>query len=263
MVYGGMSYYKPAFAAGMLGASAYYGGRKPRPYNRRGNVQQASSQGYFVNKRLPVVKKKKTLKDKIRQMESAQHHAANDQTLTQALKHNTMYIHNVTANILTGTSNSTRTNDTIYLEAIKLNGYYGTSTSLTNGQKFRVVVFWTDLFNNTGTTGFSSIAISNFNINSTGGFYSADFIFDPKKATVIYDESHTINQQIASVSDVSQVIATIPLKKSFNYLPNGNGAGSDRNLYVGVLASSSGGTAGTTDTGTFYLSYDTIFRNSK
>lgn len=205
-----------------------------------------------------------SLVQKIRNLESAQHLSSSDAILSQApVKHNTFYTHNITAQIAAGTSNSTRTNDQVFLEALKLKGYLGSNTTLTNGFQFRIVVYYADIQYNGGTTAFGNgLATSDVRLGSTGSTYTTDIIFDPKKVTILYDEVQVVNQQIASVSDVSNISAVIPLKRSFSYQP-GTVYGSNRNLYVSICASSSGGTAGTTDVCSFYLSYDLIFKNSK
>lgn len=250
-------YYTPAkFGAAMLSGLA--------PYITGGTKRSLSSTGTVTKKKRPARGNSNSLKNKIRELESVQHYSTDDSTLSQAMVHNTFYTHCPTAQITQGDANFSRTGDQIYLVAIKLNGFYGTSTSLTNGQKFRIVLFYSDVFNNAGAGGWTStLSINDVRMLNTGSQYTANVIFDPKKVTVIYDETHQINQQIASVSDVSQVKDTIQLNRSFPYHPSLAGQGTNRNLYIAVFASSSGGTSGVTATGTFYLSYDLLFKNSK
>lgn len=210
-----------------------------------------------------------SLKSAIRSLESAQHSVNPDSVCKQTpVLHNTVYTHNVTAQVILGTGNNLRTNETIYLDAIKLNAWWGSSAALTLGQKVRVSLYWADYTYNGGGTSFGTgIGLSAFALQTAGGTSTGtqltpNFLPDPKKITMIYDEIITVNQQTAATSDVESLNATVPLKRSFNYTPQ-TVYGSDRNLYLMVCAASVNGSAGVTNQGDIYISYDMIFRNSK
>jgi len=237
-----------------------------RPQPSRGQTLNRIGGGInSVITRKKEVKKRKyrTFREKVLALESAHHEVANDaDLLISGATHNTIYTHNVTAQVAQGTTNYTRVGDNIHLEAIKISGFYASDSALTNGQVFRIMLFYADVQDNTGGTGFgSAVGTNKVFLDTTTGALSINGISDPKKINVIYDAAHTMNHGLSGSADVENIWINLQLQKSFTYSP-GTVYGKDTNLYILFCAGTAGGATGTTDCGDLNLSYDLIFKNA-
>lgn len=202
-----------------------------------------------------------SLKQKIRAMETVQHSAYE---LLLTMSSNINYTTNPVGQIPLGNSNLSRTNDEIYLEALKLNYVITTPTAWSNGVKFRLQVLWLDNEVTAQGTAWLGGLISPADIylSALGSAIGPNGIIDPKKCTIVHDEIIAINASFASMQELYSGVATVQLKKAFVYKPT-SAYGKDRNLYIRVQAYGAGATTGVTDVCTVALSYDLIFRNSK
>lgn len=258
--------YNPYKLGAGLGMTAYsagsrYGSAGPRSRKRTYRPQTLVSQ---QRKKRSSGGSSHSLKDQIRKMETVQHKTISDSDQSQLILQNQFYHHNVSAQVVTGTSNVTRTNETVYLEAIKINGNWNTAAANNEGTKFRLIVGYCDVQDNAGGVGYANTGLvtSDLFLTNTNVTYVTSGIVDPKRFTAIFDEQYTVNKSVSGDEETVSFRETINLKKTFNYAP-GTVYGSDRNLYVIVMANNVSGTSGTTAVGTLHMAYDLLFRNSK
>lgn len=238
-----------------------YGSRPPPTASR----QQRFGGGLNsqITRRNTKKRKYNSFKQKVLALESAHHKVSNDtSTIIASATHNTVYTHNITAQVIQGTDNYTRIGDNVYLEAIKISGFYGSDAALIHGQVFRIMLFYADVQDNTGTTGFgSAIGTSKIFLDTTTSALTINGIVDPKKINVVYDSAHTMNHSLSSSIDVENLWINLQLQKSFTYQPS-TVYGKNTNLYLAFTAGVAGGSTGTTVCGALNLSYDLIFKNA-
>jgi len=201
-----------------------------------------------------------TLTNAIRSMETAQHNSNCTQT---AFGSNAQYFFNPVGSIVRGTSNTTRTNEEIFIEAIKINYSYATASSVKNGQKLRLILLWSDKEAGSGPNFAQNLLTeSDLFIGTTASaVHLADGIIDPKKCTVVSDTTVCINSSFETMSERTCGAYTVPIKKAFVYKADGP-YGKDRNLYFYACGDASGSESGAA-IGTLTVSYDLIFKNSK
>jgi len=196
----------------------------------------------------------------IRAHETAQHYS---QSLSRTIGSNADYVLNPVGAISLGNSNITRTNDEIFIECLKYNYTYEQSSSSSNGQKIRFVLLWADEDTMSSGTTWSTNALTAATLGqlNTASINYSDVIFDPKKCTVIHDETILCEANYSGAVMTKCNAGTIQIKKPFVYKP-ASAYGKLRNLYLWLTGTGSFVTDGTA-LGDFVLSYDLIFKNSK
>lgn len=175
--------------------------------------------------------------------------------------HGNIYTFSPTQNVTQGTSIQGRLGDSIYLEALKINGLY-TSHTIAAPYSCRVIVgFAGEEFSATTmtTSGFGTGEL--FHQNTTSQLV-INGIINAKAFTSLYDETIDLNSTITGVADWSRFSATIPLKQQFPYQEAASAFGKYKNLYVVVITAVLGGTNAVTPTGSITLSTDLIFKNN-
>ena len=201
------------------------------------------------------------LKQTIRGLESALHNVSNATgTANFVTSHNNVYSKNLCYDITQGTAQGNRQGDTIYLCALRLSGFYESPQASANGVIYRVIVYWSDVYAATGNWGTATITTGNLFINT--GDRNSTLITDPKKITVLYDETTVIQPTVEQVYTAMDISAKISIEKAINFLPGANEV-NPRQLYISIIASVANGTAGITDSGKFIMGTDVIFKNSK
>lgn len=197
---------------------------------------------------------------RVRNVETAQHYIKTDSVLNTMMKHNTIYSHCPTSQIVTGTSNSTRTNDEIYLEAIKFKCFMHDTLANENAVTYKLWLVYIDEYH----------SVSGWDVSLGGGAFSfsnglafrVNEIIDPKKCTVLAEYTVTIKPPVADTYSSEMIEDTVPIQKSFVYR-TGQNEGKSRNLMWICTSSVVGGSTGIDDTVYCYLTYDLIFKNSK
>lgn len=196
----------------------------------------------------------------IRAHETAQHYS---QSLSKTIGSNADYCLNPVGAIALGNSNTTRTNDEIFIECLKYNYTYEQAATSSNGQKFRFVLLYADddiMSSGTAWATNALVAATIAQLNTASINY-ADIIFDPKKVTVIHDETIVAEANYSGSVMTKCNAGTIQIKKPFIYKP-ASAYGKTRNLYLWLTGTGSFVGDGTA-LGDFVLSYDLIFKNSK
>lgn len=196
-------------------------------------------------------------------MAATYHDTQNDNTVTVAATHNTIYTSNVTAKVVTGTNDTDRQGDQIYMMGLKVKGVVQTATA-SNGYQYRIIVGYSgEEYNATGFgTGATGLAAAEVFLPSTGSNFATNQIINPKTFTVLYDQTIDLNSQLTSVSDMYGVDFFIPMKTKFPYQAQGSIYGKYKNLYIVVVSSvSAGGVPGTTLSGSISLSTALQFKN--
>jgi len=196
---------------------------------------------------------------KIRGMETAQHNIVADSVLNQLMLHNDVYEHNITAGIPLGTANNARTNDEVFLEAIKFKLMLHDIAAQSNAVTFKLFLVMVDNFS--ATPGWTGGLASNFTFNNAVAFRVLN-IPDPKKSTTLAEYTIEINPSQADAFQSQIVEDVVQLQKPFVYR-TGTSEGKSRNLMWYITSSIIGGTSSVTQTGWNYLTYDLIFKNSK
>lgn len=223
------------------------------------------SRGMYVKKRVSRTRKQPySLKTAIRAITSAHHLPVGDGPGVNAvaLVHNNIYAQNLLNLVTQGTNQQARTGDTVYVEAVKVKAWVETPIAAINGLSYRVMVLWHDDFYANSILTSGTIALGDLNMISTGVGRTNLMIVDPKKTTVLYDETYTINPSISGAIDVVPIQFSCSIKKQFNFIP-GTQEGKDRNLYLVLIPAIAAGAAGATACGTIYANNDLIFKVSK
>lgn len=192
---------------------------------------------------------------------SVAYHETSDSASATATLHGNLYTFGPTQNITQGTSISGRQGDSIYLEALKINGVYTTDT-VAHAYSCRILVGYSgEEFTATSFTT-SGFGVTQLFQPSTTNSLVINGIVNPKAFTCLYDETIDINSQISATADWQRFSATIPLKTQFPYQSDGSTFGKFKNLYVVCITSTLGGTNAVTVTGSITLSTDLIFKNN-
>jgi len=171
-----------------------------------------------------------------------------------------VYSKNLTYDLTQGTSQANRQGDNVYLCSLKVSGFYESPVNAANGVVYRVLVYWSDLYANTGNFGTATISTGDIFINS--GDRNSMLIVDPKKVTVLYDETTVIQASISGVYTAQDIIAKVSIEKAVKFLPGTNEL-NPRNLFLTIIPSVANGSTGTTDAGKFIIGTDLVFKNSK
>lgn len=197
----------------------------------------------------------KTFKARVRDIPPAKHHAGVSETV---LTDNGIFTMGITQGVGPGTGNNQRIGDSIFLEALKINGHFQSSEN-SNGYKFRVIVGYSG--EEYGTTVLATGNLSAQEIFLPSGGENINKIVNPKAFTAVYDEVIDINSQIEGDGTIQSYRATIPLKKNFPYQEATSVYGKTNNLYVVVIGYGIGLVDGTS-VGAIYMTYDLIFKNN-
>lgn len=201
--------------------------------------------------------KKRGFKNKVLATKQAKHLSGGS---IGTLFHNTHQTLSLTTQITQGDTISNREGDQIFLEAIKVN--YSYQTPLTsNGYTLKILIGYSeDEFNyvNFSTPGLVSADLYH---PGTDANWSPNGIINSKAFTLVHQEKVDVNSQISSTSDVTSGSFTVSLKKMFNYKAGASVYGKYNNLYMVVVGSAIGGTAGSTSAGAAVVGYDLIFKS--
>lgn len=198
---------------------------------------------------------RKSFAQKVRSIQPAKHWTSNSAV---TINNATIYTWNITAGVIQGDTNAQREGDSIYMEALKLEGFMQTATA-SNAYKFRVLVGYSGEEYSVTTLTASLLADAElFLPNTTATVVNG--IINPKTFTVIYDEVIDLNSQIEGDRTIQSTRTTIKLNKRFNYQNSGSAFGKNQNLYV-VVISYSADTAVGDSNGSAVLSADLIFRD--
>lgn len=197
----------------------------------------------------------KTFKARVRDIPPAKHHAGVSETV---LTDNTIFTMGITQGVGPGTGNNQRIGDSIFLEALKINGHIQ-SAETSNGYKYRIIVGYSG--EEYGTTVLASGNLTSNEIFLPSGGENVNKIVNPKTFTAIYDEVIDINSQIEGDGTVQSFRATIPLKRNFPYQQATSVYGKNVNLYVVVIGYGIGVVDGT-PVGAIYMTYDMVFKNN-
>lgn len=175
--------------------------------------------------------------------------------------HGNIYTFSPTQNVTQGTSIQGRLGDSIYLEALKINGLYTTPTTA-SPYSCRVIVGYSGEEYSAATMTTSGFGTGELFHQNTTSQLVINGIINAKAFTALYDETIDLNSTITGVSDWTRFAATIPLKQQFPYQEAASTYGKYKNLYVVVITAVLGGTNATTPTGSITLSTDLIFKNN-
>ena len=211
--------------------------------------------GTTTKKRRPKGGKKKSFTRKVMDVFGAKHFT--DQP-SVVIPNVTPLTYNLTSKIVQGTSNSQREGDSVYLEALKIEGIIHSSVD-SNAYKYRILVGYSGEEHTAAA--WSSTGLTNAEIFLPGTFaLAACGIVNPKAFTVLYDQVIDINSQITGEATLQSFRDTIQLKTKFPYQSAGAVYGKTKNLYVIVLGY--GVALAVNDpTGTVFMSMDLIFKD--
>lgn len=253
-------YYTPYGLAGTI-AAALSSYNTPRSVGTMKRARMMNRTAGALVKRRRVSGKGYSLKEAIRQVESARHLPNGDNSNAVAMKHNKVYTQNLMKFIVQGTSQGTRQGDTVFIEAIKFRGTWETPSATVNGLNLRLMVLYHDDYYDVGQPTVDNLLVSDLAMITTGTARATNLIIDPKRCTIIDDRNFTVVPSISGAVDTQSWAYTVPIKKSFTFQPSSQ-EGKDRNLYFVIVSTVALGVTGTSDTGSVYNNYDVIFKNS-
>jgi len=177
------------------------------------------------------------------------------------MTHNTIYTMNLLNYVIQGSTQGTRTGDTIYLEAVKFNAMFETPSANINGVTVRIMILYHDDYYANGFFS-AGLGLTDLAMATTGVARASNLVIDPKKTTVLYDQVYNLNPSITSQVDTVPITFTCQLKKTFDFIPSSQ-EGKERNLYAVCIPCVGSGSSGVTTAGTLYSNSDLIFKVSK
>jgi len=256
-----MSYAPSAFDLAKFGASALM------TMNNNRSATASAFRGVGSSTRTRLRRKKSrggsrsSFAAKVRALAPYKHHTVNDSVASQqAMTHNTVYTTSLTQKISQGDDNVSRDGDAIVIAAIKVQGTV-VSAAASGAYMFRVMLLWSgEEYNVSGSS--SGLGPTEIFLPSSGSSFLANAIVNPKAVTVLHDEMIDINSLIASTRDLKNVAFKVSLGQKFPYQATASIYGKTKNLYLVVVSSVVGGTAGTTDSGQHFFNVDVIFQNA-
>lgn len=212
-----------------------------------------SGVGSMTKQRRKRVRFRKSFKQKVMSIPPAKHLTGDSQTI---ISQNTVFTLGLTTQIVQGDSNAQRDGDSIYLEALKINGHFQAAAA-SNAYKCRIIIGYSG--EEFAPNVFTSAQLANTDVFFPATFW-ANAIVNPKAFTVLYDTTLDVNSQVSDVSTLQSYSATVPLKRMHPYQSNGSQFGKTRNLYA-VVVPYAVGAAAASDVGSIYMNYDLIFKN--
>ena len=223
-------------------------------------TRQASGMGYSRTLTNQKRKRKtygrgKNFKRKVLDVFPAKHLSGNSGV---TINNAEIYSMNLTAQIAQGTGLGQREGDTVHLEAVKLEGFFQSSTA-SNAYKFRLIVGYSgeeygQVTLTSGVFGTSELFLPNTVATVVNG------VINPKAFTMLYDEVIDMNSQIEGDRTLQSVRSTIKLNKTFSYQANASVYGKTQNLYVIVVSYAPDVAVGVAN-GSAVISYDLIFKD--
>lgn len=229
-----------------------------------GGIKTDNTVNQTVISRRPKYKPRKRISFKQRLLRnvSAKHCNTNDsQTVKAPMTHNTIYTCNLTANVLNSTSDSGRIGDSIHVMALKVNALFTSPASTSSSCQLRLLVGWSPAEFNLPATFGSGLGLTDIFEPGTGTNWTNTAIVSPKAFTVLDDRMITVNNNIASVSEIQELVYSVQIDSEFVYKTLSGIYGKKRNLYLVAIACISGGTPGSTAAGQLNASTDLIFKD--
>lgn len=174
-----------------------------------------------------------------------------------SMLHDNIYSFNITAQITQGDSNSNRDGDSINLEALKIRGFFS-SSSIAGAYGFRMLVGYSG--EEYTAANFTTSGLTGGEIFLPGAPTNYTALVNPKAFTCLLDFNVDINSQIADTSDLASFFKSVLLKQKFDYQATGSQMGKTKNLYIVVIGNAVGGTLATTIVGETIIGTDCIFK---
>jgi hypothetical protein len=209
----------------------------------------------MTKRKRPTTRYRKSFTRKVLNVFPAKHLTGNSAVTINNAR---VYTMNLTAQIGQGTANNQREGDSVYLEALKMEGHFQSATA-SNAYKFRLIIGYSG--EEFGTTTFATGSLSEseiFQPSTTATL--ANEIINPKGFTVLYDKIIDQNSQVEGDRVITSVRDTIQLKHKFPYQAAASVYGKFKNLYA-VIVSYAPDVAIDVANGSIVLSYDLIFKD--
>lgn len=219
-------------------------------------IGMARSRTMTMTKKRKAKGSKKSIKSQIMKMAEAKHltFVAAGTTLT----YNKLYSVTLTQLIERGTTSQQRIGDQVYLDQLKIKGFFGSNTDA-KFYVYRIIVGFTGTEVGNATLAADLYDTSVFQTN-TGGTYKVNGITNPKNLTVLMDKTYEVNSQISGSRTVANFIENVSVKRNFPYRQEGSVYGKNNNLVVFVTGIGNDQTA-TDSTGFVSISCDLIFKD--
>jgi len=249
-VTGSVPYYTPPRTPGYGGFAGWIAKRQ-----RVGTKYGYSGVGTLMKKKRPRRAFRKSFKRKVLNVFGAKHLSnSSNVTINNAI----IYSMNLTAQVIQGTSGSTREGDSIYLEALKINGLFQSATE-SNAYKYRLIIGYSGEEYPVVTYTAGNLTPDELFLPGTGAAM-VNGIINPKAFTVLYDQTIDLNSQIEGDRTIKSFSDTISLKKQFPYQSQASIYGKTQNLYA-VVISYVPDVAVNTPVGSILMAYDLIYKD--
>lgn len=230
------------------------------PPIRRRNAKRANLANRSYVSKSKKAGTRSAIKNTMLSMATTYRQQISDNTCGATLLHNSIFSYNLSAQLGQGTGNTNRQGDQVYLEAVKFRGYVR-SAATAGGYTYRVLVGWSgEEYIPAGLTT-AGLSFAEIFLPQTGTYNGAAAIVNPKAFTVLFDSNVDINSQIAAVTDINSIVFNVPLKQKFAFQATASNYGKTKNLYIVVIGSLPGATAGVTGAGDAAINCDIIFKN--
>lgn len=202
----------------------------------------------------------KTFQQKVKETQQAKHFSG---TAIATLLHNGLLAQYPTRGILQGVANNERLGDSVFLEAIKIKGFYNAPTT-SNAYVCRIMVGYTGeeytTALNSGNLIAGDIAVNEVFLPGTDNISQTNALVNAKAIQILYDTTIDVNSQVDLARTTHSFAFTVQLNKKFPYQRAGSTFGKFKNLVIIATGFAPGATP-LAGIGDISYGYDLIFRD--
>lgn len=177
----------------------------------------------------------------------------NSNTVTGTTTHATIYGWNFTAQVTQGTADGNRLGDSIETKKLRFNFFQATPAT-SGAYSYRLLIFWSGEESNpalptltaTGALVFADAFLPGATTNT-----GVIGVTNPKAISIVYDQLFDVNSLVATTPDIFSGVIDVDVSRKLDYQASGSVFAKKQNLYGMLIPYVQGGTANTTQTGTF------------
>jgi len=204
--------------------------------------------------------KRKSFQKQVLALAGAKHWTV---SLNPSTLHNNMYVFSPTIGVLTGTTNTTRNGDEIFLAALKIHASFCSATAA-GAYQYRIICGFSTTQDTTALVNSAmpvSTQMTAMFLPNSGSNLLTTAIINPKTFTVLDDRIVDSNSQISGAADITAVNYTVSINQKYVYFGSTSAYGKVKTLYVILIPIVVGGTNNSTATGQHFISTDLIFKD--
>lgn len=227
---------------------------------RQGYGMSYSGTGMMTKRKNNKKSQFKTFQQKVKETQQAKHFTG---TAIATLLHNGLLAQYPTRGIVQGVANNERLGDSVFLEAIKIKGFYNAPTA-SNAYVCRIMVGYTGEEYTTGTNPSNLVAgditTQELFLPGTDTIGSVNGLVNSKAIQIMYDTTIDVNSQVDLARTTHSFAFTVQLNKKFPYQRAGSTFGKFKNLVIIATGFAPGATP-LAGIGDISYGFDLIFRD--